>query len=123
VGRGAVLFAVGLSHSRTAAEAKTRVPRIADRPTAGPLDEPEDFLGGGQAWVGEGDRLGRFGEDGRRLGAAVGLNGGRDGGGGLLNLVSRNYPDAQEMDHNADGARDMARAVSPPSDVPRADAK
>ena len=92
VGHGAVVFAVGPPGSRTAAEAKIRVPRIAVRPAAGPWGERDDFFGGGQAWVGEGGCLGgrrgrlfrrRRDEEGSgrlRFGAAVCPGGGSDDG-------------------------------------------
>jgi len=46
VGRGAVLFAVGLRDRRTAAEAKTSALGIADRPTAAPWTERENLRSG-----------------------------------------------------------------------------
>src|SRR5262249_18893890 len=104
--------------------------RIATRPAADSWGECADLFGGGQAWVGEGRRqrglFRRRREEGggRRLrfGAAVGLGGGRDGG-GLLHLADRNHPSGQEAEHNGNAARQAAIAVAPMPHGSRVDGK
>ena len=132
VGHGAVVFAVGLPDNRAATKAKIRPRWIADRPSADARGKCENFLGGGQAGVGEGGRRGArhdglfrrrrdggvvAGHDDRRLrpGAAI------RPGGSLLDLIDRHHLRQQEVDQDSDSARDAAGAIAPSPDAPRAD--
>jgi hypothetical protein len=128
VGLSVVPFAVGPLRNRIAAEAKSRVTRIAARPAAGVRGERVDFLGGGQAWVGGGGCLGarrcRLDQEGGgrpRFGAAIRPAGDKDGG--LLDLANRHRARAQEADQDGDSAWDATAPVLPAADAARADAE
>jgi len=131
IGQARVVFAVGpLLGNRAAAETKTGVPRVVERPAAAPLGEREDFFGGGGASVGEGGCLGAPRRQGglvrRRLGAqrsgrlsfgaAVGP---RDSS--LLDLVNRHRSHGHEAAHKGDGVGDAAITMLPASDASFAD--
>src|SRR5262245_1369274 len=86
VGHSVVMVAVGRRGNWGAAETKTRVRRVAVRPTAGLWGECDDLLGGGQACLGvrQGGllrrRLNEAGSGRLRFGAAVYPRRNRDGG-------------------------------------------
>ena len=129
VGHGVMMLAVGLLLSnRVAAKMKIRMPRIAVRPAAGSHSKSIDFCGGGggdgRTRVGRGFQCRRDEEGswGFRFGTAVCPGGDRgDGGGGFRDLISRDRPHDQEVNHNADAARDAATAMQPASDASRSD--
>src|SRR5262249_13042047 len=124
-----MVCAVRLRSRRAAAEVKTNVLRIADRPVAA-FRVKRDDRGGGRAQAGEGGHLGARGGgllwlrlDGRerlRRGAAT-YRGGGDGGGGLLDLGSRYRPLGQQAQHKSGAARGGATVIPPASHAPLAD--
>jgi len=120
-GQGAMLFAIGPFGNRTAAEAETRLPRIAIRPTAGPWGERADRLGGAR----QGGLLRRRRDeegDGRLgLSGAVGSSGNRSGG--LLDLNDCDCFHGQEAKQKKDPIGDVTITRLPSADAARADAE
>jgi hypothetical protein len=118
VGRAAVMCAVRRLSCWVAAEAKITVPtRVADRPVAGRWSEREDGESGCR-----GARRGglfRRRRGGARNAAAVCPGGNR--GDGLFDLGNRYRLHGQQVEHDADAARDAAVAVLPTPDVSRGD--
>jgi hypothetical protein len=127
---GAVPFAVGRSDHWIAAEAKIRLPRIVERPTAALRAERINrHGGGGETRVSKGGCLGAR-QDGlcrRRLGGrlrfgvAVGpgdrAGGGGGGDGGQLDIGGPNLPCHHESDGHHNTGRGFASAVLPPPDI------
>jgi hypothetical protein len=113
-------FAVRPRDNRSAAEAKINVLRIAERPAAGPWPKREDGEGGCR-----GGLLRRRLDEARsrrlRLGGAVCPGGGR--GGGSRDLINRDRPRGQEVDHDADAVRSVTSAIQPTSNTPGGGAK
>jgi len=139
VSRGTMVWAVGRRDNCTAAEAKTWLPRDAERPMANFGSKRADLFddADGRAWVGKGGCPGaprrRGGLFWRRRGgprsgrlsfgaAAVGPGGSRAGG-GRFDLGDCDRFDGHEAAHKDDGARDAARAILPAPNAPRANSE